>query len=193
MPALKTIAMGNLDLYDYIQNYKAHLSFAPRLPTDRAVSLEDLIATDADSVTPLHNPLLFREQPELLDNLLTRGELNAETLKRQTPQGFSVLDHLAAFAPPHETIATLEEHGISIMTPGLWFDGDGKTTHAFTLLGKQEDGMAALFNYEHWHDLPVREIKTLLNGFDDATRDAIPNRHALLATRTQPANRGVGA
>ena len=193
LPGLQTTAQGDMDLLDILRDYKALLRFAPQLPTNRPVSIEDLITTNEDGVTPLHNPRLFKEQPSLLDDLLTRGELTAETLKRETPQGFSVLDHLAAFAPPHDTLATLAQHDITVSTPGIWFDDAGKPTEAFRLLSKQDDGMAALFDYDHWHDQPTHEIKTLFNGFDEATRDAIPNRHALLATRTQPTHRGVGA
>lgn len=162
---------------EYMNAYDAFLAQMPRLPEGAAVSLDALLKPDSEGLTPLENPLVWKQHPDLLGKLAAAGELTESTLKRETPRGTSVLEAAFAYRPATETLAALNDKNIRVNQSKL-IGEEGEPLKLAELLTMKGE-IAALFTSDNWKGADVDAPAKLREAFGKHAQLQTPSLHGL--------------
>ncbi|MBM3616955.1 MAG: hypothetical protein FJX23_00230 [Alphaproteobacteria bacterium] len=163
---------------DYMRAYDDFLEQMPKLPEDKPVSLAALMQPDAEGLTPLENPLVWKQHPKLLAELAAKGELTDAALKQETPKGTTLLEAAVAYRPLPETLQVMNKQGLHMRLHRL-IDGSGQHTRLMeTVMMKGET--SALFAADNWKGASPKEPPQLRNALSDKAQLQVPPLNALI-------------
>ena len=163
-----------------LESYHAFIAGLPLPPEDAPLTPELVTTPDKDGFTPLDNPLFWARHPNLLSDWAHAGKLTADFMSNPTPQGTTVLEQMAAFAPDGvNPVRVLNDAGIQIALPLMRIARTGNPSELAELLhlrGQFQD----VFTLENLEGQPLKELKTTLATLPEPARDLITNRQQLL-------------
>lgn len=153
----------------------------PVLGADDAVTLDALFTPDANQHTAIENPRTWEAHPDLLEKLGERGELSPDALNRQTPQGYTLLDHALGFTPlVADIVATLNRHGVRLQAD-LWLDAAESAPSPRMEFLAERGQLAAIFKPDNWQGAPKGKlIKMLETAHELSPEERYPNPHSLM-------------
>lgn len=175
-PALKHLApsaTGSLADYD------AYLQTLPTLENNLPPTAEALFTTADEGLSPLENPLVWRNQPDLLEIIATNGTL--QDRQRRTEKGTSAIEAAFAFLPTDTVLDTLHRHNIRIGLKDL-LKPDGSNTPLFDIIDKKGNA-GALLSQTNREGMSVREQGRLIQAVRNAKHSQTPDFATQLLSR----------
>ena len=173
-------ALDNIGVWVRRHYKKLTLNY-PVIEADQPITLDALFTPDEKGFTPIDNPSTWDAHPNLIEELGARGELTEETLKRETPQGHTLLQHIMGFTPlVRNAVAVLNEYGIQIQQDRLLDDEGTPSPLLEQLKGRRQ--VSGLFGVDNWEGKPAQHARAAMEVLPpQSPKEHYPNRHTFFA------------
>lgn len=166
----------NSDALDVMDDFIRHM---PRLPDDAPLTVDALFSEDAHGVAPIENPHMWRDHPDMMNQLAEQKLLKSETLAKRTSRGVSLLDSALSYLPAKHVIAALNRQGQRLGKASL-LQENGEASPLLHIL-HQKGEIKDLFTLDNWIGARHGELNALVNALPDTMKVTIPSLHRLKA------------